>query len=195
MGSARTKSFGIFHDPDAPDEAKPPTPEQVAEIEAAHEAPKQGQIDALARDFVLRDLELATEYRWYFDADGALHRRVYEDEEPPSESEVAKAKAQIEADFKKAMAGPEGEKWRKIAQEVQGCGTSKSAFALSTPSTFARRARTVGLRVRSRVPSTRSWSPSRTSQHLIRPAEHPRDDGQVQGREPLRLHRSPRSNP
>ncbi|MFG2224499.1 hypothetical protein [Streptomyces sp. NPDC048644] len=148
MGYLRKNSFMIFLDEDAPPPAKELDPQQIAEIEAAHQEGKKERIEALIlkelastapRDsrspedgndsmlLAFADVEVAL-------PSGPLDeenlKAMTEQAEAVKEAEARRAvktKAEEEA-LKERAVGPEGQALRSIVQRVQGAGGDKAAF-------------------------------------------------------------------
>lgn len=146
MGYLRKNSFLIFEDKDAP-KAKELTPQQITEIEAAHQEGKKERVDQLIRQklgiFIPEVSKTAAEKLADRGEDvtgmsperlAALAQlRGIEDDSPVvTEADV---KAAQEA-AKKREASPEAQQWRQIVQIVQDLGADQDALNEYIRNTF-----------------------------------------------------------
>ncbi|WPO69570.1 hypothetical protein [Streptomyces sp. KN37] len=146
MGYLRKNSFLIFEDKDAP-KAKELTPQQITEIEAAHQEGKKGRVDELIRQelgiFIPKVSKTAAEKLADQGVDvsglspeGLAARAqmlgIRDDSPVVTEADV---KAAQEA-AKKREASPEAQRLRQIVQIVQDLGADQDALNEYLRNTF-----------------------------------------------------------
>ncbi|MFF5447528.1 hypothetical protein [Streptomyces sp. NPDC012888] len=127
MGYLRKKSFLIFSDENAPTEVTTLDPQEVAKIEAAHQEGKQGRIEELilntlapsSRELMERSAKITKMERWvepenFFGSEEERQQQLKVLEELRTQQAAAEEARRL------TVAGPEGDRLRRIVQRVQG---------------------------------------------------------------------------
>lgn len=127
MGYLRKKSFLIFSDENAPTEVMTLDPQEVAKIEAAHQERKQGRIEELilntlapsSPELMERSAKIAEMERWvepenFFGSEEERQQQLKILEELRTQQAAAEEARRL------TVAGPEGDRLRRIVQRVQG---------------------------------------------------------------------------